>query len=73
VLDSWERHHAVRWRTLKMRHDAEVQIREIESHRCRLSRERGTDIDFCAAARDWVANCEAQWRDRWEQQPEAGA
>ncbi len=69
AIESWESRFARDWRTRKMRRDAEVQIREIERYRQRLSAERGVDVSFHEAARLWVDKCECAWRLRWETDP----
>jgi len=71
VLESWEHHHAMRWRTEKMRRDARIQIREIENHRRHLSHQQGAPVDFRTAARDWVDNHEERWRADWERSADA--
>ena len=44
---------------------------EIERHKYFLSQKFGQDIGWEAAAKDWVEHHAREWRDWWEQQPEA--
>lgn len=71
AIESWERRYARQWRTEKMRRDAEAQLREIEAYRQRLIGELGRLVDFAEAARCWIRECEAQWRDHWEAGPQS--
>jgi hypothetical protein len=73
VIDIWERDYAPRWRANKLQRDAQAQVREIEGLRQRLAAERGGDVDFKAAAREWVSRYEASWRAAWEDTAAAGA
>ena len=73
ATESWERNHALNWRNAKMRRDVEAQIREIDSHRDQLSKERGSEIAWEHAAKEWVSTREAQWREQWESTVSAGA
>lgn len=67
AIESWERQHASRWRSNKMRRDAEAQLDEIESYRKWLEHDKGGEVSFDEAARDWVENHENQWRQHWEE------
>jgi len=71
VVSSWERDYARDWRSRKMQRDAHVQLDEIEAHRNHMCREKGREVSFLEAARDWVYRHEAQWRRQWEEQPAA--
>ncbi len=73
AIESWEERFAARWRERKLRHDAEVQLREIEAYRERLCQEHSRDVDFNEAARNWIEHYEATWRERWEESTCAGA
>lgn len=73
VIASWESRFACDWRARKMRKDAEVQVREIEAYRAKLSTEKGTPVTFRDAARLWVDRCECDWRKSWESSGQAGA
>ena len=66
VIASWEARYAMDWRCKKMRHDAEVQVREIQAFQDRMSAERGKPVTFREAARQWVEQCECEWRRNWE-------
>lgn len=66
VIDSWETHHAMAWRTRKMKRDAEAQLREIELYRQDLVRDRGRQIGFTEAAHEWVSTWGATWRHQRE-------
>ena len=73
AVASWEARFANRWREAKLRHDAEVQLAEIESFRTELCTVRGREIDFAQAAKEWVENHEPAWRRSWEESTCAGA
>jgi hypothetical protein len=66
VIASWEARYASDWRAKKMRHDAEVQVREIQDFQARLASERGQSVTFREAAQQWVEQCECEWRRNWE-------
>lgn len=72
VIASWESRFATDWRAKKMRRDAEVQVREIESYRQLLATERGAAVTFREAARIWVDKCECEWRRCWEASTASG-
>ena len=73
VIDDWETNHAHRWREEKIRRDAQAQIREIEAFRKEQSVERGYEVQFTDAAREWVERREEAWREMWEETALAGA
>jgi len=66
VIVSWETRFARDWRAMKMRRDAEAQVREIEAFRDRLSADRGMPVTFREAAQVWVEEFECEWRRCWE-------
>ncbi len=73
AVESWETNHADGWRNQKMRRDVEAQIREIDKYCDRISRQRGVEVCWEDAAKEWVSTREAKWRDQWEASTYAGA
>ena len=72
-VGSWESGACMAWRRDKMRRDGLQQLREIERHKYLVSQRLGYDIGAEAAAKDWIENHAAAWREWWELQPESGA
>ncbi|GJM24096.1 MAG: hypothetical protein DHS20C16_05110 [Phycisphaerae bacterium] len=73
AVDSWESNHADGWRNQKMRRDVQAQIGEIDAYRDRISKERGAEVSWEDAAKEWVSTREEKWRDQWEATSYAGA
>jgi hypothetical protein len=73
AIESWEAYYASTWRETKLRHDAEVQLAEIESFRLQRCDELRREVDFAQAAKEWVENHEPAWRRNWEESACAGA
>jgi hypothetical protein len=52
-----------------MRIDGQMQLREIEQHKSQVQEKEGKDLDWEAAAQDWIERHSKAWRDWWESQP----
>jgi hypothetical protein len=66
AISSWEARFARDWRCRKMREDAEAQLREIENFRQERMRDLGRLVEFTEAAREWVGQFGAEWREHRE-------
>jgi hypothetical protein len=66
AVASWEARYARDWRCRRMREDAEAQLREIENFRQEKIRETSRPVDFTEAAREWVRQYGAEWREHRE-------
>lgn len=73
TVRSWESGICIVWRRDKMRRDGQEQLKEIERHKYFLSQRLGYDVGWEVAAKDWIENHAAAWREWWEEQPESGA
>ncbi len=62
AIDNWERYHAGRWRSEQHLDNCRAQMAEIELHRQELSRRRGRDVNWEAAAREWITAFAGKWR-----------
>jgi len=64
AVESWERHYASRWRSERMRRDAEEQVRAIEAYRRSMSERHRREVSFAEAAHEWVERFGEEWRRR---------
>lgn len=71
AIESWEQRITQGWHREKMRLDAEKQLAEIEKHKYLLSQQRGYNVGWEEAARDWITRYADVWRTWWEMQPES--
>ena len=69
TLDAWEGRIGKKWRAEKMRIDGQMQLREIEQHKSQVAEKEGKELDWEAAAHDWIERHSKAWRDWWESQP----
>ena len=71
TLEAWEGRLGRKWRAEKMRIDGQMQLKEIEQHKSQVHEKEGRDLDWGAAAQDWIECHSRTWRDWWESQPAA--
>jgi len=69
--ERWESGPRRSWRRAKVRLDGRRQLAEIQRHKYIVSQERGYDIGFESAARDWISKYASEWRAWWETQFES--
>lgn len=68
TIRSWESGACRSWRRRKMRLDGQEQLRQIELHKYFVSQRSGYDVGWERAAREWIENHAAAWRNWWEEQ-----
>jgi len=68
AVKNWETRYAQLWRRERHLADCQEQIARIEEHRRDLSRQNGREIEWETAARLWIGQNAAEWREHHEQQ-----